>query len=902
MELVSSLLLQTKLRIPRARPDLVPRHRLLERLNEALHLGRKLTLISAPAGFGKTTLLSEWAAGCGSRTRVAWVSLDKGDNDPARFWTHFITALQTIHKGVGEAARAALQSRGLANANTPPRVEVLLTGLISELTVADPAPFFLVLDDFHVITDPQVNDSLASLLDNLPPQMHLVLSGRADPPWPLARLRVCGELTELRTDDLRFTPTEAAAFLNDVMGLGLSAGDIAALDARTEGWIAGLQMAALSMQGRQDVSRFIKAFSGSHRFILDYLVEEVLDQQPSDIQEFLLKTSILERMTAPLCDAVTGRDDSQAVLTRLEQANLFLIPLDDERNWYRYHHLFADLLRVRLEGTRPEQTLALHRQASEWYEQNGLIAEAVSHALAAGDLKRVERLVEGNALAILDHGELTTLVGWLDALPDEVVRSRPWLCVTRAWALAYAGQLDAVEPLLQHAREALDRSKEHTDTQRMTGHIAAIRAYIAYVRGDGSGTARLAGKALEHLPEEDSMARGFAATMLSVSLRMSGDLASAEQAFVDAIVISQAAGDSHVAVTALCDLAGLQRMQGEFHRAVATCQDALQLADEHSRRSGWRLPVVGHVYGRMSQVLYEWNDLEAAVHYSTEGIKLCEQGQLTEILVDNYVYLAAALQAIGDAGGALGAIRQARKVASTLSRWYVFMVDAYEIGLRLAQGDVVAVAGWVEDVLGVEGQPGSRYGFKCTTLAWALIAQDRLDEAWEVLALPLEDAEAAGAMSFVIKILVLQALILQAQSKVDQALVVLERALSLAEPEGYVRTFIDEGEPMGELLRKAAARGIAVDYVGRLLAALEKDTEVKRQLGKTHPASMVEPPSERELEVLRLLTTHLTSNDIAKALFISVNTVRSHIKSIYSKLDVHSREDAVQRAEKLDLL
>jgi LuxR family maltose regulon positive regulatory protein len=899
---VSSLLLQTKLRIPRVRPGLVSRPRLIERLNEALHLGRKLTLISAPAGFGKTTLLSEWAAGWGPRTRVAWVSLDKGDNDPARFWTHFIAALQTIPEGVGEAARAALQSRGLANANAPPRAEVLLTGLISEVTAADPDPFSLVLDDFHVITVPQVNDALASLLSNLPQQMHLVLSSRADPPWPLARLRVCGELTELRTDDLRFTPTEAAAFLNDVMGLGLSAGDIAALDARTEGWIAGLQMAALSMQGRQDVTRFIKAFSGSHRFILDYLVEEVLERQSSDIQEFLLKTSILERMTAPLCDAVTDGSDSQTILIQLDRANLFLIPLDDQRSWYRYHHLFADLLRVRLEGTRPEQTRALHRQASEWYEQNGLTSEAVRHASAAGDVKRVERLVEGNAFAMMDHGELTTLAGWLDALPDEVVRSRPWLCVARAWASAYAGQLDAVEPLLQHAREALGSTEEHTDTQRMAGHIAAICAYTAYVRGNGAGTASLAREALEHLPEEDSMARGFAATMLSVSLRMSGDLASAEQAFVEATAISQAAGDSHVAVTALCDLAGLQRMQGEFHRAVATCRDALQLADEHFRRSGWQLPVVGHVYGRMSQVLYEWNDLEDAVHYSTEGIKLCEQGQLAEILADNYCYLATALQAIGDADGALGAIRQARKVASTVSRWYAFMVDAHEVGLRLAQGDVAAAAGWVEDVLGVEGQPGSQYGFKCTTLARALIAQNRLDEAWEVLALPLEDAEAAGAMSFVIKMLVLQALILQAQIKADQALAALERALSLAEPEGYVRTFVDEGKPMGELLRKAAARGIAVDYVGKLLAPLEKETKEGRRLGRALPEPMVEPLSERELEVLRLLAIHLSSTEIARELVISVNTVRTHIKNVYSKLNVHNRKDAVERAEKLDLL
>jgi len=397
-------LLTTKLYIPPIRPDRVPRPRLIERLNEGLH--RKLTLLSAPAGFGKTTLLSEWTRQ--SALPVAWVSLDVGDSDPARFWAYFIAALQTIHQSVGEPALAALQSP------QPPWLEGLLTGLINEIAQA-PAPFVLVLDDFHMIAGQPIHDGITFLLGNLPPQMHLIVSSRADPPWPLARLRARRDMTELRVDDLRFTSAEAASFLNEVMKLELSPGDVAALEERTEGWIVGLQMAALSMRGREDVSGFIKAFSGSHRFILDYLVEEVVDRQPRDIQEFLLKTSILERVTAPLCDAVTGANDGQTILAQLEQANLFLVPLDDERRWYRYHHLFADLLRNRLAQVWPDRVPTLHRRASEWYDSKGQIVEAVGHALMTGDVEWIESLVAANALAVIYHGELATVARWLDA-------------------------------------------------------------------------------------------------------------------------------------------------------------------------------------------------------------------------------------------------------------------------------------------------------------------------------------------------------------------------------------------------------------------------------------------------------------------------------------------------------
>ena len=916
-------LLTTKLYIPPTGPNLVSRPRLVERFNAGLH--RKLTLISAPAGFGKTTLLSEWVAGC--ERPVAWLSLDEGDNNLARFLAYLVAALQTVEPDVGAGVLAALQSPGFADANTPP-VEAALTALINEIAAIPQGdrkdrPYVIILDDYHLITAQPIHDALTFLLNHLPPQMHLAIVGRADPPLPLARLRARDQLTELRAADLRFIPNEVAAFLNDRMGLGLSAEDIAALEARTEGWIAGLQMASLALQGtllmrgRKDVTAFIKAFSGSHRFILDYLVEEVLDRQSSDIQDFLLKTSILERMTAPLCDAVTGRDDSQMILARLEQANLFLVPLDDERRWYRYHHLFADLLRSRLEQSPPSIPPAsgreerggapdLHRRASEWYEQNGLIAEAVSHAFAAGDFEQMARLVEGNALAMMDHGELTALVRWLDSLPNDMLHSQPWLCVARAWALIYAGQMDALEPLLLDAEEALLKisSCEADFDEHVAGHIISIRAYTLVLRGDMSRAAKLARKALERLPEQDLMTRGWTMSLLANALRWSNDLAAADRAFAEASAISKAADDSHVAVDVLCDWAGLQIMQGQLHKAVTTCLDALALANDYAAQSGRQLPVTGYAHVRLSVVLRQWNDLEAALRHAREGIHLSEQWGWAEILIGGYVNLAKALKAIGDMGGALNATQKARRAARGVSPWFKAYTAALEARLWLAQGDTEAAYRWAsqESKLSVGDKPGFQYEFVYLTLVRVRIAQDRgdpgrLEKALGMLARLLRMAEAAGAMGYGIEILILQALALQAQGKMDQALIPLERALTLAETEGYVRTFIDEGGPMGELLRQAAARGIKLDYVSALLTALESETKTKG----VHP-SLVEALSERELEVLRLLATGLANKEIAQTLFIAVGTVKQHLKSIYVKLQVHNRTEAAGRAGDMGLL
>jgi LuxR family maltose regulon positive regulatory protein len=893
---VSTPLLQTKLYIPHSQPNLISRPRLIKHLEDGL--SRKLTLVSSPAGFGKTTLLSEWIHKCGQP--VAWITLDQGDNDPSRFLKYFITALQKNEGEIGEGILSALQS------SQPPKSDILLTGLLNEITEMT-QPIVIVLDDYHVITEPTIQEMLTFILENQPPQMHLVISSRADPPWPLARLRVHGELAEIRTRDLRFTTDEAATFLNNVMGLKLSPQEVASLEGLTEGWIAGLQMAALSMRGRKDVSGFIESFSGSHRFILDYLVEEVLDQQSRTIQEFLLKTSILESLSGPLCDAVADREDSQIILTQLEQANLFLIPLDDERCWYRYHHLFADLLRIRLEHTQPEHTPTLHRRASEWFEQNGLIAEAVNHSLVANDFERVVRLFAGNTLAMIYHGESRTLVSWLEALPDEVVRSQPWFSIAHAWTLAYAGEFDAIETLLKETEKVLVGFDElvlsEVEYQRIVGHIAIIRSYTAARRGDSSRAAKQACKALQYLPADDLMERGYILTLLGAVLRISGDFNAATEASTKAIAISQATGDSQLSAVVLCDQAALHYSQGQLHKAAAICRDAEQISDKYAGQSGRPLPVMGYAYIRLSAVLREWNDLETATGYAREGLELCKQWGQADFLVYSYIEVAKVLQAIGDMDGALDAIQTGKRIASNVSPWPGFHVATQQARLWLVQGKLEDVTRWVQ-VSGLRNDDSLsfQYLFRYIVLARVLIAQGVFDEAAGLLSRLLEVAEKARAMGCMIEILILQALALQAQGKIDHALTSLERALVSAEPEGYVRTFIDEGSSMGKLLQQTTAPGVAVGYVGKLLTALKKETKSKRQLGEGFSASIVEPLSERELEVLRLLKTHLSSTGIAEELTISANTVRTHIKSIYSKLNVHNRQDALQRAQKLELI
>lgn len=893
-------ILVTKLYIPPPRPELVSRSRLIERLNAGLRPECRLTLISASAGFGKTTLLSEWIhqkdEGRG-RIRFAWVSLDAGDNDPIRFMTYCVAALQTVQPGLGESVLPLIQSR------QPLPIKELLTVLVNEMAES---PVVLVLDDYHVIESEPIHTALTFLLDHLPPQMHLVIASRADPPLSIARLRARGQLAELRTGDLLFTPDEAAAFLNGVMGLGLADVDVMALEERTEGWIAGLQMAALSLRGRIDVLGFIQAFTGSHRFVLDYLVEEVLNRQSPDVQQFLLETCVLDQLTGSLCNMLTGRSDGQAMLERLEQANLFVVPLDTERRWYRYHHLFADLLRGRLNQIDPNHLTELHCRARMWLEENGFIAEAIGHAFATGDIGQAARIAEENALAMMDHGQIATLVSWLNALPGELVRSRPWLCIAQAWIYVYAGQLGLVEPLLQDAEKGLIGFDVLCERQRVAGHIAAVHAYAAWIHGQGSLAAELTRKALAMLPQEDRVARCLAATTLGNALQFCGDLAGAAQAFQQAVAIGREAGHTHSFLLALSGQAYLFILRGQLCQAFAACQEALRLAD--NRRGAWQMPALAALYATLSIVLCQRNDLDGALHYAQQGVELAEKWQQADTLHLAYTSLAEALAAQGNMDGALEIIRKAKQVADQVSPWFVRISTVQEAMLRLAMGDAESALRWLQPS-GLDADADIRFEHltQYYLLARTLMAQGKTDEAFRLLTRTLEVLEKREAGYHIPQVLVSQALALKAMGQDEAALAALERALTLAQPEGYVRAFVDEGEPIARLLRQAASRGIAAGYVTKLLSAFEPSAKSQAASptvlqGSHQSMTLVEPLSERELEVLRLLAAGLSNKQVAQTLMVAVDTVKKHLKNIYGKLDVHSRTQAVARAQGLGLL
>lgn len=887
-------LVTTKLRVPRTRPNVVARPRLRETL--ALGEGRRLTLVSAPAGFGKTTLLAEWLEDrSGDGKPAAWVSLDESDNDPARFLTYLVGALGDVEEEIGEGILASLRSP-----ESPP-VEAVVGALVNELAGV-PQEITVVLDDYHVIYSEPVHQAVSFLLEHLPENAHLVVSGRTDPPLHLSRLRARDQMTELRAADLRFTTDEATAFLGDVMGLVLSARDVAALEEVTEGWVAALQLAALSMRDREDVSGFVEAFSGSNRHVLDFLAEEVLERQPEDVRRFLLGTSVLERMSAPLCDALTGRSDGQGMLERLERENLFVVPLDDERRWYRYHHLFADFLRGRLVRESPERADELHLCASGWYEENGLEAEAIRHALSASDpdYERAARLIEGEARQAWGRGEGPTALRWLEALPAGAKRRRPRLYLEHALDLALTGRPDAAVPFLEEAERVAETTGE--DRRYLLGFASAIRCYCARLRGDAAQAVELGRRALSLLPNEEAARRNFAAICLGDALRITGDLAAAGEAFTEAVELGRAAGHVYGTLVAMVWHARAQAERGRLREADDALRRALRFVTEQGIEL---LPAAGVAHIGMGVLLYERNDLDGAERELERGVDLAERTREVSNLARGYITLSRARWARGDVEGALEMAREAEQVARNSGADPEMSIAAdWMARLRLARGDLAgAIAFERERAANAEDAPLVNR----ITSARLLQARGLPGEALRLLDELQGTAEEAERTGDLIGILALRAVVLWSRNEKERAVSTLTRALALAESEGYVRTFVDEGAAMGDLLSatlEARQRGhldaagrVSTRYLAKLLAALASEVAV--------PAAderLSESPSERELEVLALIAAGASNAEIAGKLFVSTSTVKTHVNNLYRKLDARSRTQAVARAREMGVL
>jgi ATP/maltotriose-dependent transcriptional regulator MalT len=907
------VLLATKLYLPRPQPGFVARPRLVQRLEEGL--ARGLLLVCAPAGFGKTSLLADWTQRGGRP--VAWLSLDAGDNDPARFWRHVVAALDRVRPGLAE------QLAGLLGPPPPPSFEGLVTALINQLaTHPDPDQVVLVLDDYHLVDAQPVHASLGFLLEHRPPGLHLVLASRADPPLGLARLRARGQLAELRDADLRFTEQEAAALLRGVVGPDLPEAAVAVLAARTEGWVAGLQLAGLSLKGQADVAGFVASFSGSHRFVLDYLAEEVLDRQPEQVRSFLLETSVLERLSGPLCDAVTGRTDSQRLLEQVERANLFLVPLDAVRGWWRYHQLFADLLRARLQQQQPERVAGLHRAAAAWSEARGLADDAVRHALAAGDAAWAARLAERYADELLLRGEGATVARWLGVLPAELVGSRPRLLLAQARLALLSGRVEGVDDLLDAAErtfaEVVDEPYEPS-TDRAASLLANVpatmaldRAYLAELRGDAEGALALALRARAEIGEDEWMLQSNASGYLGVAEWLRGRHVAAERLLSSTIAQWLRAGQRQLAVRTCHHLGQVQRAQGRLDAALGTYQQALEVAAPPGQPA---LPDAGIAQVGMAEVAYQRGELDAALEHLTKGLGPCRQVVYTPPLAAGLATLAWIRQAQGDPAGALEAMGEAER--ATPSPGVATLLNpapALRARLLLAHGELAAAARWTQARgLCADDQPSYPREPEYLVLARVLLAQDRPDQALGLLERLHTTATAQGRLGSLIEIQALQALALAGSGDEAGALAVLAEALTLACPQGYVRVFADEGAPMGTLLGRlvaaqraaqSAAGGVPLDCLARLLRAFAA-THAVAHAGRGAAAAvpgLIEQLTDRELQVLGLLAAGRSNQRIAQELVVSLDTVKKHVSHVLDKLGAANRTEAVARARELGLI
>ena len=886
---MASDLVETKLHAPGARAG-VPRPRLTERL--ARVLTTKVALVSAPPGFGKSTLVAEWLVGRGPSGAAAWLSLDPDDNDPGRFWRYVVAALRTAAPGVARDAAALLESPA-------PQVDQAVRSILNDLAGLD-EHVVLVLDDFHVVERPEIHDTVAYLIDRLPPRAHLVITTRADPPLPLSRLRARGELVEVRAADLRFTPDEAAAYLNGAMGLELSGPDVATLEARTEGWIAALQLAALSMQGRADVASFIASFAGDDRYVVDYLADEVLARQPDDVRNFLLGTSILDRLTASLCDAVTVRSDGRATLERLDRGNLFLVALDDQRRWYRYHHLFAEVLRARLLDEQPDAVAGLHRRASEWLEQHGERPEAIRHALAAADFVHAARLIELAIPELRRTRSEMILRRWLEPLPDAVIEVRPVLAAAFAGALMQTGEFGPVDDLLTIAEQSLEPGRTQdlviTDARerpRLPGTLAMLRAGHARITEDLRGTIAHARRALDVATADDHLSRGGAASLLGLAQWETGDLGPAYRSFADGMATLDLGGHTSDVVGGQVTLADIRVAQGRLGDALRAYRRGLDIA---LGGKGPPLRGAADMHMGMSDILRERNDLVGAREHLAASRELGDANGLPKHPYRSLLAEARVRWAEGDLPGALALLVDAGRVFFADFSPVVMPIPALKARLLIAQGQLAPAREWADRARVRAADDVTYVGqFDLATLARLLLAEGRIDEAVTLTGRLVTPAREGGWVGAAIDALVVQARARHARGDLSDALASLGAAFAYAEPEGYVRVFADEGLSMAPLLRDAARHGLGSSYVSLLEAAVSSTVATRRQ-------PLVEPLSERELDVLRLLATELSGPQIADHLVVSLNTVRSHTKAIFAKLGVNSRRAAVLRASELDLL
>ena len=888
-----SPLLTTKLFIPIIRPGIVARPELVHKLDAGMK--RKLILVSAPAGYGKTTLLAEWIDQ--QSLRIGWVSLDAQDNDLKRFFSYIIASLRTIDIPIHENTLVSLKDP------IPESVSGFLSQLINQISDS-PESVYLVLDDYHRITNPAIHQSLSFLLKNLPQNMHLIIATRSDPLLQLAKLRAQGELCEIRVDDLRFTIEETVQYLNQRMRLGLSQSDITTLTKKTEGWIVGLQLASISLQRDPDKHQFVLSFAGDNRYIADYLFDEAFNRQQGEIQSFLLRTSVFERFNAQLCDAVTGQDNSQTILAELERANLFLVPLDSQRNWYRYHHLFGELLYNRLQRSNPESILTLNQQASIWFEEHNLLADSIKHALAANDTERIAQLAEGMAIHKMDAEELVTLLTWINRQPENILREYPWLLLARTWADINTGKYDRAETGFSEIEDILS-SQIYPDKLaiRIRGHLAAIRSYLAEHRSEGPETMiQFAEDALELLNERDILLRSFVAIRWAIGLSLQGEYSRAIQALYETGNTCKLAGEGQLAVNAFSEMAEVQILIGKLNQAHIDMLEVKDYAEMLAQADGRWLPSMGLLYRDLSNIKYELNELEEAEKYARQSVEICKQCGENEAL-----FLSLCL---------LGKIKFGKR---EYDKFEIFFDQGLQIANKILPEDYLPLKhiknhylllqGKIEETeeiahecgLKISDQFNLRRRLEYQNFARLLAAKGEYEQALQVVNNVLEVIEQVGAKGYFLRAKILQAKIFHWLNQPLEAQKALEESLALASQEGYVRAYIDEGEVVAKMLYQAAQKGIYPDYCKKLLNDFPEEIPAKLDHLESS-RSVVEPLSPREMDVLLFISRGYSNKEIAKELIVSLSTVKSHARNIFGKLGVKNRTEAVAKARMFGLL